>query len=94
MHHVCTFYDIPLDALIQAKRHVLNLPRLVCIYICRKQFGLTLRIIANSFNNISHVTVSTAIQKCEYRLQKEPGLRQEVDAIYHSIRNDILKNHR
>lgn len=89
--HVCRFYNISRESLTQARRHVLNLPRLVCIYLCRKRFGLTLQSIASSFN-ISHITVSSSVQKCEDRMQVLPALRQEVDEIYKIIREEVLKS--
>ncbi len=87
----CEFYMIGQDMLMNTKRNTLNWPRLVCIYICRKYFGYSLRAISDSFRSKCLTTISTSIRKCELRLQQTPKLLSEVNHIHDLIRTKILK---
>jgi len=73
------------------KRATLNLPKLICMYICKRKFGFTLREISSYFEILRPETVSSKIGKFHEILSKNPQIFVEIDNIYQRIKENILK---
>jgi len=90
IEQICTFYAIKPNALMHTKRGKLNWPRVICIYICRRLFGHSLRSIAKYFNCRHTASISASFSKCELRLQQNKKLLRELKVIHKSIKLSIL----
>lgn len=88
---ICAFYAIPLIALKYTKRGQLNWPRVLCIYMCRRLFGHTLRSIAESFDCRHTASISASFRKCELRLEQNHNLLEDLVAIQSIIKSVSLK---
>ena len=87
---ICRFYSINIECLMQTKRHTLNWPKQICIYICRKYFGYSLRDIAKYMDVRCTATISSSLRKCELRFQQYPDLLYELNEINKIIKATIL----
>ncbi len=92
IEQICTFYAVTPDTLMHTKRGKLNWPRVICIYICRRLFGYSLRAIANYFNCYHTASISASFRKCELRLQEHQNLFSEFKAIHEAIKSTILNS--
>jgi len=88
---ICAFYRINANSLMHTKRGILNWPRALCIYMCRRIFGYSLRAITEYFACRHTSTISASFRKCEMRLQENSNLRDDLSAIHHSLKLVILK---
>lgn len=88
--YVCEFYKIKHTWLIHSQRAQLNWPKLACIYLCRKRFGHSIKSISIVFESNCHVTISTAITRCEQLLLQQKKLRDEINQIHQAIRSHML----
>lgn len=86
--HICEYYHISHDALLQTKTGALNWPRLVFMYMSRKYYGHSLMDISQSLRCV-YRTVSSGIHKCQCRLLNQPKLANELASIHGSIKNSI-----
>lgn len=87
---VCKYFQIKQELLIQSRRKKLNLPKLIYIYISRKHYGHTLRMIAEPLEHKCTSTISSAVSKFHLYLQNNPELFREIDSICKIIKNVIL----
>jgi putative transposase len=90
--HICAFYAVTPNSLMHTKRGRLNWPRVICIFICRRFFGYSLRAIADCFECRYSANVSASFRKCELRLQANPDLQKELNVICDSIRYAIFES--
>lgn len=84
--HICEYYYISHDSLLQTKTGTLNWPRLVFMYISRKYYGYSLMDISQSLRCV-YRTVSAGIHKCQHQLLNQPKLANELASIHHSIKS-------
>lgn len=89
IEHVSAFYNINQEKLVRSQRAKINIPRLICMYICRIRHGHTLKNIARHFGIIRQEAVSASIYKCKQKLLSEPGLLKEIDMICDRMANSI-----
>lgn len=89
---VCAFYAVLPVTLQHTKRGQLNWPRVLCIYMCRRLFGYTLRSIAKSFDCRHTASISASFRKCELRLEQSQNLVKELTEIHNSIKSIVLNS--
>ena len=89
--HVCDFFKIKNDLLVNCKSATLNWPHLVCMYICRKRYGHALRDIASCFGFKRQETISSKVRKCCMHLSNNPKLFNEIEMICNLIKASLEK---
>ena len=78
---VSFYYKINIEKLTQGSRGVVNEPRNVSIYLCRRHSCLSLVEIGKQFGFIKYSTVSNVVRQIENRLIESKELRQKVTDI-------------
>ncbi len=86
VHAVCSYYNIKQSAIKnQGRSDVVALPRQVIMYLLRKELHLKYDEIARLLRKKDHTTVMYGCDKIASLCMKNPGFREEIDRIIHSL---------
>jgi len=91
MKHVSSFYQIDYTTLINGKSGTKNLPKLIFIYICNKEFGHNLNAIAKFVGFSRYESVSAAARKCHLQVKQSSYLAEQINCIVKKIRDAVLQ---
>jgi hypothetical protein len=77
--------------LINTKSGTRNLPKLIFIYICNKEFGHNLSAIAKFVGFSRYKSVSAAARKCHWQVQHSLHLAEQINCMVTKIRDAALQ---
>lgn len=90
---VAAFYRVPVHAMdCPCRRSDLVWPRHVAMFLCRDILGLSLLSIGQQFGRRAHGTALNAWRHVKNRMQTEPKVRAEVEALKTLILPHVRQN--
>lgn len=86
---VADHYKIPLTELKVSKHGTGNLPRLLTMLICRREYGHKMKDIASVMTRITPSAVSASINRITKRLVKNENLQDMYDLLLRSFKEEM-----
>lgn len=82
LNAVCEYYNVTREDILGSSRKAeVTLPRHIAIYLCVRHTTLNKSSIARFFQKSDHTTVINAEKRIQSRLQKESGLKRNLEQI-------------
>lgn len=82
LEKVSSYYSVPIQEIVGTSRIRQNLiPRQIAMYLCSRYLQMSLERVGERFSGRDHSTVIHSIKKIKNRIQEDPRLIREINAI-------------
>lgn len=91
IHHVCTFYNMSLEALVEKNREGDRIiARMAVAWISNRRYKHTFKAIGIKLSHRDHSTIMNACDKAEEYLSTNKAFKRHIDMIINTIEHEFV----